>query len=76
MFHESMKKIWKMNHPLQNQLLFESLTERFLIVALREIKFEYQDESDQFSTFGYCRTPDFRYKEIHALLGSKVIFYD
>ena len=70
------KKIWKLNHLIQKQLLIETLTDEILTVALREIQLETQNESDKYSTSGSFGLSDMRFNEINSLLGNRFIFYD
>ena len=57
------------------QLLIQTLTEKILTVVLRETKFEYQEESDQHSLFGWFRPSVFRCKGINRSFGNEKIFH-
>ena len=50
----------------------ETLTEEILTVALRE--FDYQEESFQFSLFGYFGSSGLRCRDSYALFSNQVPF--
>ena len=55
------------------KMLVGTLTEEILTVAaLKDTEFENQDESDQYSIFGWIGPSNLRCKEPNALFGNQV----
>ena len=55
----------------KTNLMTESSAEQIPTVALRETEFDYQDESNQFSVFGYFGPRGFQREEPNALFGNQ-----